>query len=145
MIDANPVNPERIFCELSPAAAVERHPRGRLRLVGELVRAAPEDPRGRPGIAVGHAGDDGLRRVPYAIGAKFAHPDRPAIAMVGDGAMQMNGLAELITVAKYWTRVDRPAADRRGPAQQRPQPGDLGAAGDGGLAEVRGVPGAARR
>lgn len=44
--------------------------------------------------------------VPYAIGAKFAHPDRPAIALVGDGAMQMNGLAELVTVAKYageWT------------------------------------------
>jgi pyruvate dehydrogenase (quinone) len=40
--------------------------------------------------------------VPYAIGAKFAHPDRPAIAMVGDGAMQMNGLAELITVKHYW-------------------------------------------
>ncbi|MFE5037486.1 thiamine pyrophosphate-requiring protein [Streptomyces sp. NPDC056683] len=40
--------------------------------------------------------------VPYAIGAKFAHGDRPAIALVGDGAMQMNGLAELITVAKYW-------------------------------------------
>lgn len=40
--------------------------------------------------------------VPYAIGAKFAHPDRPAIALVGDGAMQMNGLAELLTVAHYW-------------------------------------------
>ncbi|MGR4880332.1 thiamine pyrophosphate-requiring protein [Streptomyces sp. LARHCF249] len=40
--------------------------------------------------------------VPYAIGAKFAHPDRPAIALVGDGAMQMNGLAELITAAKYY-------------------------------------------
>ncbi|QMU69319.1 thiamine pyrophosphate-requiring protein [Streptacidiphilus sp. P02-A3a] len=40
--------------------------------------------------------------VPYAVGAKFAHPDRPAIAIVGDGAMQMNGLAELITVAKYY-------------------------------------------
>ncbi|MER6224109.1 thiamine pyrophosphate-requiring protein [Streptomyces sp. 900105755] len=40
--------------------------------------------------------------VPYAIGAKFAHGDRPAIALVGDGAMQMNGLAELITIAKYW-------------------------------------------
>ena len=38
--------------------------------------------------------------VPYAIGAKFAHPDRPAIAFVGDGAMQMNGLAELITIAQ---------------------------------------------
>ena len=40
--------------------------------------------------------------VPYAIGAKWAHPDRPAIALVGDGAMQMNGLAELITIAHYW-------------------------------------------
>src|SRR6185369_12214849 len=39
--------------------------------------------------------------VPYAIAAKFAHPDRVAIALVGDGAMQMNGLAELITIAKY--------------------------------------------
>jgi pyruvate dehydrogenase (quinone) len=40
--------------------------------------------------------------VPYVIGAKFAHPDRPAIALVGDGAMQMNGLAELLTVGHYW-------------------------------------------
>ncbi|GAA1916597.1 thiamine pyrophosphate-requiring protein [Nocardioides marmoribigeumensis] len=40
--------------------------------------------------------------VPYAIGAKFAHPDRPAIAFEGDGAMQMNGLAELLTISRYW-------------------------------------------
>jgi pyruvate dehydrogenase (quinone) len=46
--------------------------------------------------------------VPYAIGAKFAHPDRPAIAIVGDGAMQMNGLAELITAAKYWQEWQDP-------------------------------------
>ncbi|MEX3958657.1 thiamine pyrophosphate-requiring protein [Trinickia sp. EG282A] len=42
--------------------------------------------------------------VPYAIAAKFAHQGRPVIAMVGDGAMQMNNMAELITVAKYWKR-----------------------------------------
>ena len=42
--------------------------------------------------------------VPYAIGAKFAHPDRPVIALIGDGAMQMNNMAELITVQKYWKR-----------------------------------------
>ena len=42
--------------------------------------------------------------VPYAIGAKFAHPDRPVIALVGDGAMQMNNMAELITIAKYCDR-----------------------------------------
>jgi pyruvate dehydrogenase (quinone) len=40
--------------------------------------------------------------VPYGIGAKFAHPDRPTIVFAGDGAMQMNGLAELITVKHYW-------------------------------------------
>jgi pyruvate dehydrogenase (quinone) len=40
--------------------------------------------------------------VPYAIAAKFAFPDRVAIAMVGDGAMQMNGINGLITISKYW-------------------------------------------
>ena len=42
--------------------------------------------------------------MPYAIGAKFAHPKRPVFALVGDGAFQMNGMNELITVAKYWER-----------------------------------------
>ncbi|MEE4418470.1 thiamine pyrophosphate-requiring protein [Streptomyces bugieae] len=46
--------------------------------------------------------------VPYVIGAKFAHPDRPAIALVGDGAMQMNGMAELITAGKYWSEWQDP-------------------------------------
>jgi pyruvate dehydrogenase (quinone) len=40
--------------------------------------------------------------VPYGIGAKFAHPERPALVFAGDGAMQMNGMAELITVKHYW-------------------------------------------
>jgi pyruvate dehydrogenase (quinone) len=46
--------------------------------------------------------------VPYAIGAKFAHPDRPVNALVGDGTMQMNNMAELITVQKYWKRWSDP-------------------------------------
>ncbi|MFD7534623.1 thiamine pyrophosphate-requiring protein [Streptomyces sp. NPDC059819] len=46
--------------------------------------------------------------VPYAIGAKFAHGDRPAIALVGDGALQMNGMAELITIAKYYREWQDP-------------------------------------
>jgi pyruvate dehydrogenase (quinone) len=46
--------------------------------------------------------------VPYAIAAKFAHPSRPVIALVGDGAMQMNNMAELITVAKYWKQWPDP-------------------------------------
>lgn len=46
--------------------------------------------------------------VPYAIGAKFAHPERPAIALVGDGAMQMNGMAELLTIARYYRQWSDP-------------------------------------
>jgi pyruvate dehydrogenase (quinone) len=46
--------------------------------------------------------------VPYAIAAKFAHPDRPVVSLVGDGAMQMSNMAELITVAKYWRRWSNP-------------------------------------
>src|SRR5579863_2163045 len=42
--------------------------------------------------------------VPYAIGAKFAHPDRPVFALMGDGAMQMNGINEMITISKYHER-----------------------------------------
>src|SRR5579871_6839246 len=46
--------------------------------------------------------------VPYAIAAKFAFPDRCVIALPGDGAMQMNGLNELITVYRYWKRWSDP-------------------------------------
>jgi pyruvate dehydrogenase (quinone) len=46
--------------------------------------------------------------VPYAIAAKFACPGRPVIVLVGDGAMQMNNMAELITVAKYWRQWSSP-------------------------------------
>jgi pyruvate dehydrogenase (quinone) len=46
--------------------------------------------------------------VPYGIGAKFGHPDRPVIVFAGDGAMQMNGLAELITVKHYWEQWTDP-------------------------------------
>ena len=46
--------------------------------------------------------------MPYAIAAKLAHPDRPVIALVGDGAMQMNGNAELVTLANLWGRWQDP-------------------------------------
>ena len=46
--------------------------------------------------------------VPYALGAKFCHPDRVCIATTGDGAMQMNGLNVLITVGKYWKEWSNP-------------------------------------
>jgi pyruvate dehydrogenase (quinone) len=46
--------------------------------------------------------------VPYAIAAKFAFPNRMPIALVGDGAMQMAGINELITISKYWKRWPDP-------------------------------------
>jgi pyruvate dehydrogenase (quinone) len=46
--------------------------------------------------------------VPYAIAAKFAHPDRPVVCFAGDGAMQMNGINELITIARSWERWSDP-------------------------------------
>jgi pyruvate dehydrogenase (quinone) len=46
--------------------------------------------------------------VPYAIAAKFAFPSRVAVALVGDGAMQMNGINGLITIAKNWQEWSNP-------------------------------------
>jgi pyruvate dehydrogenase (quinone) len=46
--------------------------------------------------------------VPYAVGAKFAYPDRPVVALVGDGAMQMNGINGLVTISKYWKKWKDP-------------------------------------
>ena len=67
--------------------------------------------------------------VPYAIAAKFAFPDRVSVAMVGDGAMQMGGMAEMLTAAKYYRDVGRSPPRRAGPQQRGSQPGHLGAAG----------------
>ena len=107
MTDADQVNPMRIFAELSdrlPDDAIvvadsgsaanwyarQLKFRGNVRgsLSGTLATMGPG--------------------VPYAIGAKFGHSNRPAIALVGDGAMQMNGLAELITIKHYWEQWSDP-------------------------------------
>src|SRR3954447_9493625 len=42
--------------------------------------------------------------VPYALAAKMAYPDRPVIACLGDGAMQMLGVNALIDIVKYQDR-----------------------------------------
>ncbi|GAB3409082.1 pyruvate oxidase [Flindersiella endophytica] len=100
MTDADPVNPMRIVWELSeraPSNAIITADSGsstnwyarHLRMRGDM--------RGSLSGTLATMGPG----VPYAIGAKFAHPDRPVIALVGDGAMQMNGLAELITIKRY--------------------------------------------
>src|SRR5205085_7849689 len=105
MIDANPINPQRVFWELS-----SRLP-DRAILTCDSGSAAnwfARDLRIRPGMMASLSGTLATMGpgVPYAIAAKFAHPDRPVIALVGDGALQMNGINELITIAKYrdrWT------------------------------------------
>jgi pyruvate dehydrogenase (quinone) len=107
MVDAHPINPQRVFWELSP-----RIP-DRAILTCDSGSAAnwyARDVRIREGMMASLSG--GLATmgpgVPYAIAAKFAHPDRVAIAMVGDGAFQMNGMNEVITIAKYWKRWSDP-------------------------------------
>ncbi|MGX2031121.1 thiamine pyrophosphate-requiring protein [Methylocaldum gracile] len=98
---ADPINPQRVFWELSP------------RLPDNCIISADSgsgtnwyarDVKIRRGMMASLSG--GLATmgcgVPYAIAAKFAYPDRVVIALVGDGAMQMNGNAELVTVEKYW-------------------------------------------
>ena len=107
MAPAKPVNPQRLYWELSP-----RLP-DRCVLCADSGSSAnwyARDLRIRPGMKASLSGNLATMGpgVPYAIGAKFAHPDRVVIALVGDGAMQMNGLAELITVAKYWRRWKDP-------------------------------------
>ena len=102
-VEANPVNPQLAFTELSP-----RLPNDVILTSdsGSCANWYARDLKIRRGMMASLSG--GLASmgaaVPYAISAKFAHPDRPVIAMVGDGAMQMNNMAELITVAKYWQR-----------------------------------------
>lgn len=107
MVSANPVNPLRLFSELSPQLpenaivaadsgssanwyARNLRFRGNMRgsLSGTLATMGPG--------------------VPYGIGAKFGHPDRPVIVFSGDGAMQMNGMAELITIKRYWNEWKDP-------------------------------------
>ena len=100
---ADPVNPQRVFHELGL-----RLPDGAI-LTSDSGSAAnwfARDVPLRDGMMASLSGNLATMGagVPYAIGAKFAHPDRPVIALVGDGAMQMNGMAELLTIAKYHDR-----------------------------------------
>ncbi|HEY0291233.1 MAG TPA: thiamine pyrophosphate-requiring protein [Hansschlegelia sp.] len=101
MVSAEPLNPQRVFWELSP-----RLPERAILTSdsGSCANWYARDLKIRRGMKASLSG--GLASmgaaVPYAIAAKFAYPDRSVIALVGDGAMQMNNMAELITVQKYW-------------------------------------------
>jgi pyruvate dehydrogenase (quinone) len=107
MNDADPINPERVFHELSP------------RLPDDCILSADSgtaanwfarDLRIRRGMMASGSGNLASMgpAVPYAVAAKFAYPERCCIALTGDGAMQMNGLNTLITVAKYWKEWSDP-------------------------------------
>ena len=104
---ADPVNPQRLFWELS-----KRLPDGAIVCAdsGSGTNWYARDLKLRRGMLASLSSTLASMgsAVPYAIAAKFAHPDRVALALAGDGAMQMNGLAELITVAKYWERWSDP-------------------------------------
>jgi pyruvate dehydrogenase (quinone) len=107
MSSADPINPQRVFWELSPQI-----PDGAILTCdsGSAANWYARDVRIRAGMMASLSGNLATMGpgVPYAIAAKFAHPDRPVIAMVGDGAMQMNGINELITISKYWRRWKDP-------------------------------------
>jgi pyruvate dehydrogenase (quinone) len=107
MIEADPINPQRVFWELSP-----RLPDNCILTAdsGSAANWFARDLKVRRGMMASLSGTLATMGpgVPYAIAAKFAHPDRVAIALVGDGAMQMNGLSELITIGKYWQRWSDP-------------------------------------
>ncbi len=104
---ASPINPQRVFQELSP------------RLPDNCILSSDSGTSAdwfarhlkiREGMKASLSGNLATMcpGVPYAIAAKFAYPDRIPIAMVGDGAMQMLGNNGLITISKYWKRWQDP-------------------------------------
>jgi pyruvate dehydrogenase (quinone) len=103
MSDAEPLNPQRVFWELSPRLPDNCIIAGDS---GSHTNWYARDVKMRRGMMATLSG--GLATMgsgmPYAVAAKFAYPDRPVVAIVGDGAMQMCGMNVLITVAKYWEK-----------------------------------------
>jgi len=104
---AEPLNPQRVVYELSPRLPDQAIVTSDS---GSCANWFARDLQVRRGMQCSLSG--GLASmgaaVPYAIAAKLAHPQRCVVALVGDGAMQMNNLAELITVAKYWQQWQNP-------------------------------------
>jgi len=112
MNEANPINPQRVFWELSP-----RLPDNCILTCdsGSAANWYARDLKIRRGMMASLSG--GLATmgpgVPYAIAAKYAHPNRHVIALVGDGAMQMNGINGLITISKVWKDWSKNGGDGR--------------------------------
>ncbi|GHO70907.1 thiamine pyrophosphate-requiring protein [Ktedonobacter sp. SOSP1-52] len=98
---ADPINPEYVAWELSPRlpdkAILSADSGTTANWYGRTIKMR----EGMKGSVSGSLASLGAA-VPYAIAAKFAYPDRVVIALTGDGAFQMNGLNEMLTVKKYW-------------------------------------------
>ncbi|GAW68023.1 pyruvate decarboxylase [Geoanaerobacter pelophilus] len=107
MLSANPINPQRLFWELS-----SRLPDNCILTCdsGSAANWYARDLRIRSGMMASLSG--GLATmcpgVPYATAAKMNHPERTVIAMVGDGAMQMLGINGLVTISKNWKNWSNP-------------------------------------
>ncbi|MCL7419997.1 MAG: thiamine pyrophosphate-requiring protein [Methylobacter sp.] len=107
MESANPINPQRVVQELSP-----RLPDDCIITCdsGSVTNWYARNLKIRRGMMASLSG--GLASmgggVPYAMAAKFAHPERLVIALIGDGAMQMLGMNEMLTIGKYWQRWSDP-------------------------------------
>ncbi|MDN4986277.1 thiamine pyrophosphate-requiring protein [Bradyrhizobium sp. WYCCWR 13022] len=107
MDSAEPLNPQRVFWELSP-----RLPENAIITAdsGSVANWYARDLKMRRGMKASLSG--GLASLgagtPYALAGKMAYPDRTVIACMGDGAMQMNGLNVLITISKYWQTWSNP-------------------------------------
>ncbi|MDQ0870411.1 pyruvate dehydrogenase (quinone) [Arthrobacter sp. V1I9] len=106
-VPARPMNPERVVRELNgrlPANAQVSVD------VGSCVYWYARQlvlPQGVPAHLSGTLASMGCS-IPYGIAAKLAHPGRPLVALSGDGAMQMSGIAELVTVAHRWRQWEDP-------------------------------------
>ena len=107
MNSANPINPQRIFWEISPLL-----PENCILTAdsGSVASWFARDIKIRAGMMASLSGNLATMcpAVPYAIAAKFAYPERVPVALAGDGAMQMMGINELITIAKYYRRWSDP-------------------------------------
>ncbi|MEH6952954.1 thiamine pyrophosphate-requiring protein (plasmid) [Nitrobacter sp. NHB1] len=103
MEPADPINPQRIFHELSPKLPDDVIMTGDSGSVANWYARDIKIRRGMKGSLSGGLASLGAA-TPYAVAAKMAFPDRPVIGFIGDGAMQMNGLNVMITVSKYWQR-----------------------------------------
>lgn len=103
MNEADPINPQRVFWELSPLL-----PDGVIVTCdsGSSANWWARDLKMRRGMMASLSGTLATMGsgMPYAFAAKMAYPDRVVIACVGDGAMQMNGNNVLVTVAEHWKK-----------------------------------------